>query len=125
MGNLGAYQWITTLAKKVGGPKNLVVLVGAAGYGAGKGIEFAVKAVVNKVKSAETKSTAVHSDEEVFTVTAIGTAAGGLSLRPGNKFRVLSSDGDAILIEVLGNANNPYFVSAVLLRSISDFVDQV
>lgn len=32
MGNLGWYQLITTWSKKVGGPKNLLLLVAAGGY---------------------------------------------------------------------------------------------
>ena len=35
MSNLGAYQWITTVSKKVGGPINLLLLTGAAGAAAG------------------------------------------------------------------------------------------
>lgn len=33
----------------------------------------------------------------------------------------MECDGDAILIEVLDDPNNPYFVSSRLLRLISDF----
>ena len=32
MGNLGAYQVMTTIAKKVGGPTVLAVVTAAAGY---------------------------------------------------------------------------------------------
>ena len=33
MSNLGWYQKITTAAKRVGGPKNLILLIGVGGYG--------------------------------------------------------------------------------------------
>ena len=41
--------------------------------------------------------------------------------RVGDEYRVLECDEDAILIEVLGDPNNPYFVSGALLATISDF----
>ena len=34
----------------------------------------------------------------------------GINLFVGDEFRILASDEDAILIEVLGDDNNPYFV---------------
>jgi hypothetical protein len=33
----------------------------------------------------------------------------------------LECDGDAILIEVVGDPDNPYFVSSKFLRSVSNF----
>ena len=45
----------------------------------------------------------------------------GLEFKIGDQFRVLESDKDAILIEKIGDNNNPYFVSAELLKNISDF----
>ena len=41
--------------------------------------------------------------------------------RVGDEYRVLECDGDAILIEVLGDPGSPYFVSSKFLRSVSDF----
>ena len=47
MSNLGGYQKLTTFAKKVGGPGNLVVLIAGSGVAVGaiaiKAGEFAVK----------------------------------------------------------------------------------
>ena len=36
-------------------------------------------------------------------------------------FKVLEIDGDAALIEKIGDENNPYFVSGCFLESISDY----
>ncbi len=36
-------------------------------------------------------------------------------------FKVLERDGNAVLIEKLGDDNNPYFVAAELLNEISDY----
>lgn len=56
----------------------------------------------------------------VFKVTTDGED-GGLNLHTGDEFRVLECDGAAILVEVLGDADNPYFISADFLRTVSDF----
>ncbi|MGX1549315.1 hypothetical protein [Streptomyces adustus] len=45
----------------------------------------------------------------------------GLALRAGDQYRVMECDGEAILIEVLGGTNNPYFTSAQFLASVSGF----
>lgn len=37
------------------------------------------------------------------------------------RFRVLECDGDAVLVEVVGNTDNPHFVSRAFLVSISAF----
>lgn len=57
----------------------------------------------------------------IFTVKTEAADKQGLKFQKGDKFRVLETDGDAILIELLGNSNNPYFVSDSFLKSISDF----
>jgi hypothetical protein len=58
---------------------------------------------------------------QVFEVVSDGENSSGLELWAGNEYRVLECDGDAILIEVLDNADNPYFVSGEFLATISDF----
>ena len=42
-------------------------------------------------------------------------------MRDWNLKSETKSDKDAILIEKIGDNNNPYFVSAELLKNISDF----
>ena len=48
MGNLGMYQFITTVSKRVGGPRNFIIIVAATGYGLGKAVEFGVKFIKDK-----------------------------------------------------------------------------
>ena len=60
---------------------------------------------------------------EVFTVTSDSVDNQGLKFCVGDRFVVLESDKDAILIEKIGDSHNPYFVSAEFLHSISDFVN--
>lgn len=45
----------------------------------------------------------------------------GLVFNVGDNYRVLNHDGDAILVEKLGDGNNPYYVSADFLKEISEF----
>ena len=58
---------------------------------------------------------------KLFIVTSDGVDEQGLKFCTGEKYRVLESDKDAVLIEKNGDSRNPYFVSAEFLHSISDF----
>lgn len=122
MGNLGAYQWITTVSKKVGGPVNLLVGIALGGYTVIRLGEAGAKKAIKTVKSHHKKSREITTDTtEVYVVKSLGKSNEGLEFAVGDKFRVLESDGNAILIEKLVDSNNPYFVDADFLRSISDY----
>lgn len=121
MSNLGWYQILTTMAKKVGGPRKLVGLLVGGGAVAGAGAMAGGVAIKNKVakkldeKKREAEAAIIH------TVTTEGQSNEGLLFKIGDQFKVLEVDGDAALIEKLGDSNNPYFVSADFLKSISDY----
>jgi hypothetical protein len=117
MSNLGAYQWMTKTAKKVGGPANLLLLAGVAGAGIYKVGEVTVKKVVKRKRTNKRENLRTG----VYIVSTPGRSNDGVEFIKGEQFRVLERDGDAILIEKLHDKNNPYFVSAELLRSISDY----
>ena len=122
MGNLGQYQLLTTLAKKVGGPAVLIVGTAIGGWFVGRVTEVGGKKVVKVAKSKLTKRRApVAASGRIFTVHTDGDASSELKLHVDDEYRVLERDKDAVLIEVLDNANNPYFVSGEILASISDF----
>lgn len=122
MSNLGAYQWLTSAAKKVGGPKNLVGIIAGTGAVAGvavyKGGEIVVKKIKKKINKEELQET---SDTIIYSVTAEGVSNEGLEFKIGDQFRVLETDKDAVLIEKIGDDNNPYFVSEELLKNISNY----
>lgn len=122
MSNLGAYQWLTSAAKKVGGPKNLVGIIAGTGAVAGvavyKGGEIVVKKIKKKMNKEELQET---SDTIIYSVTAEGVSNEGLEFKIGDQFRVLETDKDAVLIEKIGDDNNPYFVSEELLKNISNY----
>ena len=123
MGNLGAYQAMTTMAKKVGGPVVLTVITAASGWAVLRSAEAGVKKAFKVTKVALKKRSAPCATKgQLFEVTADGAdGSAGLTLHSGDSFRVLECDADSILIEVLDNPANPYFVSRQFLTTVSDF----
>jgi hypothetical protein len=117
MGNLGDYQAMTTFAKKFGGPKVLAVATAMLGYAVLRPAEAGVKKGIRAIKG---RRAPCATKGQVFRATSDDDDR-GLKLRVGDEYRVLECDGDAILIEVLGDPGSPYFVSSKFLRSVSDF----
>ena len=117
MNNLGLYQWITTTAKKVGGPLQFLIIVGGTGYVIIRSTEAGVKTIIKKVS----KRLFSKKDSPIYAVETYGKNNEGIEFQVGDLFRVLESDGDAVLIEIIDNPNNPYFVSADFLRTISKY----
>lgn len=120
MSNLGAYQWMTTAAKRVGGPVNLLILAGTTGAAIYKGSEIVVKQCLKTIKTRKTTKLA-EAKKVLYEVALDSRSNEGLEFVVGDKFRVLEADGDSVLIEKIGDTNNPYFVSAEILRRISDY----
>lgn len=120
MGNLGAYQKMTTIAKMVGGPINLAGILFVCGIAIGVGLTKSGEFIVNKVSKIVKKETSLAMESAIFTVTVGEIDNSGLEFNIGDKFRVLERDGEAILIEKIGDLNNPYFVPDELLLRISD-----
>lgn len=122
MSNLGAYQWITSASKKVGGPIKLLLLTGAIGAAVYKVSELGVKKGIKAFKTHRAaKTKCLQSDENIYSVTSPGTSNEGIEFPIGTKFRVLEKDGNSVLIEKIGDKNNPYFVSAEFLCNVSNF----
>lgn len=126
MSNLGGYQVLTTLAKKVGGPGKFVALIaGGAAIAGGiavKGVEFTVKKGKQAIaKRKEKKNDSANGIDKIYTVERDAESNEGLQFKIGDSFRDLEYDGDAVLIELIGNDNNPYFVSDKLLEEISEY----
>lgn len=117
MSNLGWYQRITTWSKKVGGPQNLLIITAIGGYVIGKSIEICKKEIVKKQKQYE-----LEKNIETHTVTMSGKSNDGLIFEVGDRFKILESDKDSVLIEKIGDKNNPYFVDKKLLEETSDYV---
>ena len=121
MSNLGTYQLMTTLAKKVGGPKKLLLIVAATGWIVLRSGEASAKAIVSKFRNTPHASSDYPHFGETFTVTATTEVAEGLILNEGSTFHVLERDQGSVLIAVSDDKNNPYFVSAEKLSKISNY----
>lgn len=125
MSNLGAYQWFTTNGKKVGGAKNLIGLIAAAGAVGGifvfEGGKAAIKKIVKTSKKHKETDITLKDSTTIYKISARGVSNEGLEFDVGDEIRVLESDKDAVLIEKIGDQNNPYYVSVDLLRSISNY----
>lgn len=113
---------MTTLAKKVGGPRNLFILTFVGGGITCKIVEKGAKGVIAKVKNASIKGNPPQEQiDTIYVVSMNYSEENGINLSAGDEFRILASDEDAILIEVLGDENNPYFVSEEVLSMISNY----
>lgn len=122
MGNLGSYQAMVELAKKVGGPFALAAVTALSGWVVGRGAEAGGKAVWKRARArGRSLATTLLEDTASFTVSTDTDCGSGLSLHAGDKIRILERDGDAVLIEVIDDADNPYVVSAETLMTVSDF----
>ena len=126
MSNLGGYQVFTTIAKKVGGPGRLVALIAGSGAVLGglavKGGEFAIKKGKKVFANYKKKNDQLYQNTKVkYIIKQDGESNEGLKLKAGDAFRVLESDHDVVLIELIDNEDNPYFVSKTLLEQISDY----
>lgn len=134
MSNLGVYQTVTTAIKAMGGPGKAVVKIGA---GAVTGMVIVYRAGVNwgskrpDGKTIETKIfNGVRSKfrrgtaevpAEMYTATADCNYGGGLTLHAGDTFTAGPVIDEMIYIEVIGNEDNPYLVSAQMLAQNSSF----
>lgn len=122
MGNLGWYQLMTTVAKKVGGPKQLLALVAAGGYVIIRGVEAGGKKVIKLVKK-DNKEKSTSKVLPAYKFIIDGKDDKGLIFSSGDVFYVAARHDDVILIEKEKDDNNPYFVSIDWLMKVSSFKD--
>lgn len=118
MGNLGAYQTMTALAKRVGGPKVLAVVTAVGGYAAIRPAEAAVRRAVGSLRK---RNVPCPTRDLTFRATSSGEGGSGLELREGDEYRVLECDGDAVLVDVVGRVDNPHMTSVAFLAQISEY----
>lgn len=121
MSNLGWYQILTTLAKKVGGPKQLIGLLMGSGALLGGGTVAGASTLKKKITSELEKKRNAEKAAVIYTVCVEGTSKEGLHFKVGDKFKVLDNDRDVGLVEIIEDSNSPYFVSLKFLGSISDY----
>jgi hypothetical protein len=121
MGNLGNYQKMTEYAKNIGGPGRLLAATALTGYLVFRAAEAGVKGAGRSWAARRKKVVSVWDPQQIFAVGSEADCGAGLILHVGDEFQVLERDSESVLIEVLGNADNPHFVSAEILARVSDF----
>lgn len=122
MSNLGAYQWITSTSKKVGGPRRLLGVFAVGGYIVIRIMEAGGKTVYKRVKKSKGQNQEKPVNDTLeYTVMREGKSNENVKFSVGDKLRILEKDGDSILIDKIGDHNSPYFVSAEFLSEISEY----
>ena len=121
MSNLGAYQTMTTLAKKFGGPVKLGLAIAVGGYAVIRTGESVCKLGIKKIRNHNGNKKCAIENAKTYSVTETRASNEGVVFRNGDTYRILERDGESVLVELIGNENNPYFVSADFLSSISEF----
>ena len=117
MSNLGWYQWITTASKKVGGPLNLLAIIGGSCLAVGGTVGSVITNKYRDIKDKKELKTlgtySVTKDAEIKKIK--------LLLKTGDQIAILAADNDTILIAKNEDKDNPYFVSADFLMACSDY----
>ena len=121
MSNLGWYQIIVEISKKVGGPKRLIALLISGGVITGGLLNSGCMKLKKKIVEELNKRKSIEERAIVYTVNSEGRSNEGLEFSVGETFKILETDGDAGLIEKVDDDNSPYFVSLTFLSTISDY----
>lgn len=121
MSNLGWYQTITTLSKKLGGPKNLCAIVLGSGIVIGYLVDEAKNAVKKKYSVKKDENRRIDDSKKIYTIAEDCCSNEGLKFNLGDRFRILERDGDVGLLERMDDSNNPYYVSLKFLSKVSDY----
>ena len=119
MGNLGAYQLVTTISKKVGGPFPLLGIVAVGGYVVFRGIEAGGKRIYKLIKKKADNFTEKLVNPVKYMVNAEGTSNEGIHFNIGDEFFILEEDGEAVLIDKIGDPDSPCFIAKDFLEQLS------
>ena len=117
MNNLGFYKTIVVFIKRVGGPQKFIRLVscvlcslvgasGTVGFFGGRAFQKRKAGIDNEQQTPLRVCNTLHNEE--------------LTLNNGDKIRIIARDGDAIIIEKIGDTNNPYVISSDDLNRLTD-----
>lgn len=95
----------------------MVIAVG--GYIVIRTVETMGKICMKKIHN-HSKKVALE-DVKIYNITKSGISNERVKFSMSDIYRVIERKGDLVLVELIGKKNNPYFVSADFLSSISDF----
>lgn len=115
MSNLGMYQVITRWSSRVGGPRNLLSIVGVTGYATIRLGEAGVKKAIKVLKN---KKSGVA--QQTYTFNVSDSDENGLIFEKGDTFVVVAQYGDLLLIEKNGN-HDGFVQTGEFLSGVSDY----
>lgn len=115
MNNLGNYKALTIMSKKLGGPENLLLLVFVTGILVSN-LDRIIKVITNNRKKISTSI-----EPSIFYIHSEYVDNLGAHFETGDQYRVLEEDDNSILIEIIGDSDNPYFVDKDILLEISNY----
>lgn len=117
-GNLGRYQQLTTLAKKVGGPDALLGLIFAGGIATGTAASLGAKKAMASYRKKFSQS---HENKQgEFTLEDDVRLPNARSLSKGDTFSIIAQDGDSVFLQIDGRDDNPHVLSLKELSEVSD-----
>lgn len=132
VGNLGGYQILTTVIKRLGGPTKAAVKIGSAFaaliggtyfWGEKNGKKKVIAEMRGQAKGVKLVTVDMGPSKSKpsveYLVAKDATSSDGTSFATGDKLRVMDSDDDAVMVERIGDENSPYWVSRDFLESIS------
>lgn len=120
MSNLGKYQVMTTMAKKVGGPDALCAIVCGGGAVLGATVVGAIW-MCTELKDVFEEAKYYNQGGTAYKVKKYGVSSDGLIFEVGDRFRVVKKYDDIVLIEIIGNLNNPHIVGDSFLKDLSNY----
>lgn len=115
MSNLGSYQRMTILAKKVGGPVKLAIITASAGFCFFRGIEEGGRRTIKFIKNK------LASECEVCDVEFETLIENEIRVKPNDKIRILEEVEDGYLVEIIGRKDNPFIISKEQLEAMTGF----
>lgn len=118
MSDLGVNQTVTKVSKEMNGSGKLIGALVLGGCAIGAAIFGPIGAMIGAKRE---KAKQKIASSEVYSVVRNGSSKDGLLFNVGDTFRVLKKNGDDVLIETSGSLHNPHYVSADLLRSVSNY----
>lgn len=121
MSNLGTYQTITRLSKAVGGPKIFMGMLVGAGVTVGSLTTAFIILARSKNKKEIKNSISDIKNSNTYETIIADESNEEILFNVGDKIEVLEVDGDAVLINKIGDKNSPYYVAIDFLEKISDF----
>ncbi len=116
MSNLGGYQILTTVAKRVGGPTRLAIYTAVGGYFVLRIIEASGKIVYKRINDSKVDN--YRSPQEEYIIISDGVDTQGVVFKVGDIIKILDTLPEGVLIEKVGDKDNPYVVSFDFLKTV-------